>query len=78
MAATTISKNSKISDFRFREEESVYDRLTKLTKDAKKVYSSNGSHHNNIEVSTEAVEAHLTRQKSQAFRSIYHTGAFHY
>ncbi len=78
MATTTISKNSKISDFRLREEVSVYDRLTKLTKDAKKVYSLNGSNHNNLEVSTEVVEAHLARQKAKAFRSIYHTGAFHH
>ena len=78
MATATISKKSKISDFRLREEESVYDRLTKLVKDAKKIYSSNGSHHNNYEVSTELSEAHLTRQKAKALRSILHTGAFHH
>lgn len=78
MATITISKNTTISDFKFREEVSVYDRLTKLARDAKKIYSSNGSHYNNLEVSTESAEAHLTRQKTKALRSILHTGAFHH
>ncbi len=78
MATITISKNSTISDFSIREEVSVYDRLTKLARAAKKIYSSNGSHHNNLEVSTESVEAQLAKQKTKALRNILlHTGTFH-
>ncbi|MCG3257568.1 MAG: hypothetical protein KAU62_15800 [Candidatus Heimdallarchaeota archaeon] len=79
MATTTNTKQSQISDFRCREEESVYDRLTKLSKYAKKVYSSNGSNHNNLNVSTESVEAQLAKQKTKALISILlHAGTFHY
>ena len=78
MATTTNTKQSQISDFRCREEESVYDRLTKLSKYAKKVYSSNGSHHNNYEFSTESIETQLAKYKTKALRSILlHAGTFH-
>lgn len=78
MATATISKKSNISDFRLREEESVYDRLSKLSTGAKKIYSSTGSYHDNHEVSTESIETQLVKQKTKALRSILlHTGTFH-
>ena len=78
MAAAAITKTQKISDFRIREEESIVERLNRLSLNAKKGYALKGTNHNNNGL-TETVESKFARSKAKALENfLLHAGTFHY
>ncbi len=78
MATATISKTEKISDFRVREEESISERLNRLSIKAKNGYARKGSNHDNSDLA-ETVESKFAQSKAKALETfLLHAGTFHY
>jgi hypothetical protein len=78
MAAAAISKTKKISDFRLREEESIIERLNRLSLKAKERYAFKGSNDNNVDLA-ESVESKFARSKAKSMQTfLLHAGTFHY
>ena len=78
MAAATITKTHKISDFKHREEESLFERLDRLSLQAKKGFSLKESNYNNKDLA-ESVESKFARSKAKALRTfLLHAGTFYY
>ena len=78
MAASTVTKTLRTSDFKFREEESLFERLDRLSLKAKKGFSLKVSTHNNKDLA-DTVESKFARSKAKALETfLLHAGTFHY
>jgi len=78
MAASTVTKTQKISDLKFRDEESLFERLDRLSLKAKKGFSLKVSTHNNKDLA-DTVESKFARSKAKALETfLLHAGTFHY
>ena len=79
MASTAVTKNIEISDLKFRKEETVYERLQRLTVGATRFHSieTNGAAGRNP--STKSVGKLLNEQKDQALtHALLHVGSINY
>ena len=78
MASTAITKTIKISDLKLRKEESIYERLQRLTVGAKNIYKAS-AHEEALKHSAGSVEAQLNAQKDKALRkALLHVGSISY
>ncbi len=79
MASITISKTQKISDFRFRKEESIYERLQGLIQGAKGFHSEDRFNYNEEYSSDKTIEQQLQAQKDKALKqALLHFGTINF
>ncbi|MCE7743235.1 MAG: hypothetical protein GOP50_12365 [Candidatus Heimdallarchaeota archaeon] len=79
MASAAITKNIEISKLKLRKEESVFERLQRLTVGATRFHRNGTNVAVKTEISMKSVEKLLNEQKDKALRqALLHVGSINY
>lgn len=78
MASTAITKTIEITDLRLRKEESIYERLQRLTVGAKQIHKDS-AYAGVSKLLVGSVEDQLNKQKDKALRhALFNVGSISY